>query len=295
MDWDGDAPAEPWAVPDGPLRQRSLMAQRLSSLPDDPHQLAPQLNYRTVLLPPSLGGLDDAGMLVPDPAADSVALVRDVADLAPSDDGQEQVVARRRVLLTRDQGDEWRILTLADNATPGETSNSRLHPKWTLARDAMARTLGMRNVAQIVLAADEDGPTRRLLLFSARETATSSSSNGQVTIPTHCQAAQGVADRMTQRLSLDETLQAAFHLAAEVHDLGKADRRWQKAIGNDDLENPQAKSIGNGLNWRALDGYRHEFGSTMAPFDQGSRHGREGKPSWASLWACKSTSRNNAR
>lgn len=245
--------------------QRSLTAQRLGEFPNEAKQLAPQLNYKTVLLPPSLGGLNNAGMLeLPSSKAETITSVRDVADLAPTSNENAVVVNRRRVLVTRNEESRWSSRILTAEPAPQKSPDSELsepHFKWTIARDALVRSLGLQYVARTVLTTDDDGPARMLLLFRAHDDSPGSPKNGRVTIPVHNQTVENIAECMVQCLNLEETLRQVFRRAAGVHDLGKADPRWQKAIGNDDLDNPLAKSTSNGFNWRALDGYRHEFGS----------------------------------
>jgi CRISPR-associated endonuclease/helicase Cas3 len=250
------------------LHQRSQLALRLEYLEGDAKTIAPQLHYRTVLLPPSLGGLNPAGMLeVPDPKAAQVVAVRDVADLSPSINGVAQPSVRRRVVLTRDDEYQWRAHVLsgacpADASCDGEIG--RTYPKWTAARDALSKSLNMTYESQCLLAKDDAGPTRRLLLFQARAVSSMANSIQRITIASHNTAVAHLADKITAAVKLDELLRHAFFRAAGHHDLGKRDSRWQAAIGNGEGHDRLAKSCGHGFNWRTLNGYRHEFGSLRA-------------------------------
>ncbi|HEX3659668.1 MAG TPA: type I-U CRISPR-associated helicase/endonuclease Cas3 [Pirellulales bacterium] len=250
------------------LHQRFLSSLRLENLKGDAKAIAPQLYYRTVLLPPSLGGLNTAGMLEePDARARQVAAVRDVADLAPSVNGVAQPLVRRRVVLTRDDDNQWRDHILsregpADISSDDESAPT--YPKWTVARDALAQKFNMAYEAQCLLANDDAGPTDRLLFFQARQASQATGAIQRVTIEDHNAAVEMIVVDIQQRLQLPSPLDRAFQAAGSAHDLGKADRRWQEAIGNGDGQDRLAKSCGHGFNWRALSGYRHEFGSLRA-------------------------------
>jgi CRISPR-associated endonuclease/helicase Cas3 len=101
-----------------------------------------------------------------------------------------------------------------------------------------------------------------MLLFFRKSARPKTRADGQrVAIGDHDENVRQIVGRMTKALSLEPMLQRAFDLAAGGHDLGKADPRWQAAIGNDDMDTPLAKSFGGGFNSEALNGYRHEFGS----------------------------------
>ena len=65
-------------------------------------------------------------------------------------------------------------------------------------------------------------------------------------------------------LSLDESLKRALTVAAQLHDLGKGRDVWQRAIYNYPVNGePLAKAKAEGMEWRRLGGYRHEFGSLL--------------------------------
>ncbi len=68
--------------------------------------------------------------------------------------------------------------------------------------------------------------------------------------------------RLVQALELPEEIQRPLVLAARFHDLGKNRRRWQRGIGNFGDE-PLAKSAGGRRYLERTDLYRHEFGSLL--------------------------------
>jgi CRISPR-associated endonuclease/helicase Cas3 len=69
------------------------------------------------------------------------------------------------------------------------------------------------------------------------------------------------ARRLTKVLALDDDLADVLALAARLHDEGKRAARWQRAF-NARADGVYAKTEGP-INYRLLDGYRHEFGSLL--------------------------------
>jgi CRISPR-associated endonuclease/helicase Cas3 len=247
------------------VRHRSVSAQRLGSLPTDVKQLQRELRYEAVIIPPSVGGLDDAGMIeLPTPKAGMVPSAPDVADFAPSEDGKLFAAVRRRVLLSRDDEGQWRCRTLGVPPANGGSSGGEppeTYPTPTAAKEHVAKSLGMKYVDRVVLAEDDNGPSHMLLFYRKSDRQRTRTDEQRLPIDLHNESARQIAGRVTKALHLDPALQQAFDLAAGGHDLGKADPRWQAAIGNGDMANPLAKSFGAGFNTRMLNGYRHEFGS----------------------------------
>jgi CRISPR-associated endonuclease/helicase Cas3 len=257
----GEVHPRKWVVR---IRQRFVSLQRLGELPADEKQLKSQLHYETVILPCSVGGLDSAGMIeLPAENAKTVARVTDVADLSPSDDGKQFEVTRQRVHLSRDDEGQWRYRVVTADAAPAGSSGHEpleTYPQWTAARDAAKKALGMKCADHVVLGEDDAGPAKRLL-FLRTAPRPRNSAGGKSTISAHDENVRQVVGRLTAALALEPELQQAFDLAAAGHDLGKADPRWQQAIGNLDMGKPLAKSFGEDFNARRLNGYRHEFGS----------------------------------
>jgi CRISPR-associated endonuclease/helicase Cas3 len=77
----------------------------------------------------------------------------------------------------------------------------------------------------------------------------------------HLSLAAKAVHRLTQALGLPAGLSAEIIEAARQHDLGKAELRWQRALGNPDPTAPLAKSSHRNFDIRLNDGYRHELGS----------------------------------
>jgi CRISPR-associated endonuclease/helicase Cas3 len=73
--------------------------------------------------------------------------------------------------------------------------------------------------------------------------------------------AEKEARSMALALELSAEHRELLSVAASIHDLGKDRDLWQTAMGAPREERPLAKIANNKANGRALNGYRHEFGS----------------------------------
>jgi CRISPR-associated endonuclease/helicase Cas3 len=113
----------------------------------------------------------------------------------------------------------------------------------------------------------EEGPSQyRVWLASpapqlADESDSASLTRCDRTLDKHQNLAAKAARRLTQALGLPTELSAAIIEAARQHDEGKAEVRWQRALGNPDPTAPLAKSSHQHFDIRLNDGYRHELGS----------------------------------
>jgi len=238
------------------LGQRSLEVIRFGSL-RDAKALLPRLVNRTLLLPPSIGGLSSAGML------DPVAVARTGMDVSmmTAGPGNGFVTDRACVLVARKDG-EWSAECLGSepSSEPGQMAPGPFG-SWTEARRALQKRLGMAFVSQTAIAADEEGTCARLLFFRKVQEDDGVVREPRILLEHHLKDAGTVAEAMVKRLCPNQAEAKAIHLAALTHDSGKQDLRWQRAIGNPEGSPPLAKSTAAGFNWRALDGYRHEYGS----------------------------------
>jgi CRISPR-associated endonuclease/helicase Cas3 len=186
-----------------------------------------ELYYRTVLLPPKAGGLEN-GMLVSDSEH-----ANDVADQWRDD-----------------QGHPWRIRVWDDDPMP---DGMRL-----------IRTINVRPEADEF---EEEGeaPGRRLWHWYERpgraDTEGSQSAQKPVLWQVHTDDVVRNATAIAKKL-LPEDLRQAVILAARWHDFGKRRKLWQRDIGNPQPENRLAKSGGR-MRPRDLSPFRHEFGSLL--------------------------------
>lgn len=77
----------------------------------------------------------------------------------------------------------------------------------------------------------------------------------------HLTWAEREARAIAVALELSAEHSALLCAAARIHDFGKDRELWQTAMGAPRSERPLAKIANNKANGRALNGYRHEFGS----------------------------------
>lgn len=132
----------------------------------------------------------------------------------------------------------------------------------------------LRRKYLLLLKADEAGEdneeeVRRYLLLSRKveDGLPGKGSNDMPSVTEHCSDVAQHARAMAESFGLCESLQEAFEIAGKYHDIGKEEDRWQIAAGHDPKVpnyDPKAKPPpGGSVNWRMLDGYRHECGSLM--------------------------------
>ena len=183
------------------------------------------LNHRTVLLPPSAGGLSASGML----DAGS-ATVNDVAD-------------------------EWR----------NEFGGHRRRRVWDDDEQYEEKTKGMRLIRRIeVPARDDDEAEGRswhwFELAAGGESDGSRSDRKPVLWRVHTDDVVSNIGQIVASLPLGD-LSRAFIVAAKLHDIGKLRKLFQRILGNTDGKEPLAKSGRGGGRVREL--YRHEFGSLI--------------------------------
>ena len=228
-----------WLVSD----DGSIELLPINKLADKNHK--ERINGRTVLLPPSVGGLSD-GLL--DGKADRNEDVDyDVADAWVDEQGRQHRtrlwdntqppdgVALIRTLDTTPDAEEFET----ENGEPATSTRAKRFWHWYIRpRDAEDVTLAS---------------TRPIRLKHH---------TGDVVSRTR---------QITTTLQLDEKLQEALVLASALHDLGKRRELWQRGIGNPNPIDWYAKpgKPKNGPRWRPrrISSYRHEFGSLLDILD----------------------------
>ena len=115
---------------------------------------------------------------------------------------------------------------------------------------------------------DASGAVRRgLAVFKWPDEAADEDSRSILSAPQtltdHAGQVAARARELATRLELPREEVEALSIAARLHDDGKAATRWQNAMNAPrDNGRPYAKTCG-GVNWRLLEGYRHEFGSLL--------------------------------
>ena len=197
------------------------------------------LHGATVLLPPSIGGLSERGLLDgKSEAPDDTGL--DVADILS---GPDETPLRCRVRSDKTKVPSGfrglRIVRVIDTLRGvedlDERPESKLENRYWLWLEA-PKSAG----AESLRSADESVP-----------------------LEDHSQDVEGHARAIVEKLVLPKPLACCVILAARFHDFGKRRRYWQRGIGNTNADIWLAKA-GPDLTPRQLEErYRHEFGSLL--------------------------------
>lgn len=214
------------APPDTPVwLQSDDGAVRPTTLGDVIEGDADDLNYLTVILPPTAGGLNSQGML----DEKATQRVDDVADEWYSD---KERTHRQRIRLDSDDGE-------FDQKTEG------MHPVF---RIDFAPSDGD----------EEDEEKVRLWFVKANQG--DKSAKKPVRWEVHVKDVEDRTAEIVDSLPLGD-LREAVKLAAKYHDHGKKRKVFQAVLGNTDPKVWLAKSGKKG--GRVKEQYRHEFGSLL--------------------------------
>jgi CRISPR-associated endonuclease/helicase Cas3 len=234
---------------DGSVAWRGTLAELVAQEADPKLSL----DFVTVVLPPSVGGLSDAGLFVPtEPTAD------DVADLKGT--------PRLRFLAhLEDSG--WRASSIVTSGK--ESAEFEADSRRGLV-DVIAKATRLKLVTSIQIGGrdeNEQDSACYLLYFADPLTAAQSSavsfvSREKQTLPEHSDRVGALLADFATRVGLAYKA-PALGLAGGGHDTGKRRHCWQRAIGNTDLSHPLAKSGHARFNTAFNGGYRHEFGSLL--------------------------------
>ncbi len=189
-----------------------------------------QIEQRTVLLPPSAGGLN-AGFLSGDSAA-----AGDVADEWRDSEGNS-----RRVRVWDDAAapDGMRLIRKIDTRPYAEEAEEE---------EGAGTTGRYWRWYELPRTGDGDG---------------SKAATKPVALDVHTDDVTANAKRIVERLGLPEDIANAIVAAAKFHDLGKRRPLFQRILGNRKPDILLAKSGRNGQALRLPETYRHEFGSLL--------------------------------
>jgi CRISPR-associated endonuclease/helicase Cas3 len=187
-----------------------------------------RINYRTLLLSPEVGGLDEKGFLNGD--SDHAT---DVAD-----QWSDESPNRRRIRI-------WDEETVPDGVRLIRSVDTR--PDMQEEEEGEVSTRRYWHWYELPKAGDSDGST------AARKA---------VAWQVHTDDVLGKAKSIVEHLPLSQELRNALIVAAKSHDLGKKRERFQRILGNADggmLLAKSGKKQARGLK----EDYRHEFGSLL--------------------------------
>lgn len=212
-----DAPA--WLVDERGIVQPVTLSQLADKRRKD------RIEGKTVLLPPHVGGLSNAGMLDSDSQH-----AHDVAD----DTLDEQGRTRRRRLWDDDPiPDHLRIIRTIDTRPDADESD-----------------------------AEEGDTQQRYWHWCDLPREGGRTSNRSVTLATHVGDVVDHATQIVAGLSLPSEIEKAIILAAKLHDQGKRRERFQLTLGNRDPDLLLAKSRRRAA-VRLPEPFRHEFASLL--------------------------------
>ncbi len=219
------------------------------------------LAFSTVLLPTAVGGLSDQGMFDP-----SCTTATDIA---------EENQHRHRFFIV---GDEAEAHWQAFRGTHPSNEPAHIAPTRKELIDEIAETKGLKPVALVRLgrtdedAIDEEDTERHLLYLAEATSLADSHAKSFIAarpepLADHLQRVGWTARKLVERIAeADSPLNAlgdALGIAGNRHDTGKDRSCWQRAIGNQDPDNPLAKSGRDRFIQCLNGGYRHEFGALI--------------------------------
>ncbi len=190
-----------------------------------------RLKYKTVLLPPIAGGLQQNGMFNGNVSSDA----SDVADEWRDDKERQK---RRRIWDDEPGPPDMRLVRVID---------MRLEPE---EFDEDDETVSKRLWRWYVRPRDADDDGSKTALSEQR-------------LEQHHALTLQYARSFASALKLNNTEAAALVFAAKWHDRGKARKIWQYAIGNYNYPGKVLAKSSNKMSAHELSDYRHEFGSLI--------------------------------
>jgi CRISPR-associated endonuclease/helicase Cas3 len=200
------------------------------------------LEFKTVVLPVDIGGLDEHGMLTANP--DELATELDIAEK-----GSEGAQRERWIDVRTDDGEHYENL-LTGEIVVALPERLRERDRISLRERADGEDeIELREL--VLLTSDADSALERpeSVRFEQRLTE-------------HIRLIVAHAERIAKAVGLESEVKNALVAAAKWHDCGKESSVWQRYACNADGKEPLAKSK-RYLRPRDLGGYRHEFGSLL--------------------------------
>ncbi len=225
-----------------------------------------ELAYSQLILPSGCGWLNK-GMFSPAPSdGDSNAPLTVSYDLAGCELDQDSAELRysyKRACYRATQTENgWQLQRL------GEVPPEKREPpvslpdldSSTLSRFAAQHGWHLLLPPLEVAAAEGEDEANTAVLLYFKQRARWTSGSGEVPGSEHLNAVAEKAARLAEKLGLNEEITRALVLAGQLHDLGKQEPIWQRAVGNRDGAPWIAKSA-MPMRPRLLGGFRHELAS----------------------------------
>ncbi|MBM3844398.1 MAG: type I-U CRISPR-associated helicase/endonuclease Cas3, partial [Verrucomicrobia bacterium] len=203
-----------------------------------------RIQDKTILLPPSLGGLLPDGSL--DGKAPAGVAKADVADTLPNRNSSQQRLRMR---------------------VDGKGGAIRVPDGYRLIRpplDLLVETDSEEGSGEGEL--PPAGQGRYWCWLESADglpDANTHQSRSSVLLEVHRTDVERLTDSITAKVQLRDDLRKLFALAARYHDSGKSRREWQRGIGNSSRAILLAKASPRLRSPQTGDGYRHEFGSLL--------------------------------
>ena len=229
------------------------------------------LHFETVILPSSLGRLDEKGFF----NAKEVSPAKDVSSSEAKCVVLERLGEHYRFYSITEALGHWKDKD-EDQQDESVQDASSLHSWMTLQKaikdieqteDMRLRKKPLEIQEAEEWQGEEDIRQRWLILLFSKISASGKRKTATVpTVQEHDQAVAKLLLTWAEFFSLPKEIRDALWLAGLYHDVGKIHECWQLAAGHDMSVKgfePKAKSGPGGLDWRKLGGYRHELGSVL--------------------------------
>ncbi|CDM65512.1 type I-G CRISPR-associated helicase/endonuclease Cas3g [Pyrinomonas methylaliphatogenes] len=215
------------------------------------------IRFRTIVLPAEAGGLTEEGIL------DGNAEPRNGLDILGHDGKSLRLIVEGAGEIYR-----YRELSSGEEYTELDDEYKSINKAVRQISKNLSKSVSLILPLRLPVEGDEEATARYLVLLAeAKQAATDdpelASYESAPRLKDHLEVAAEVASQITESLGLSDSLKKAVIEAARLHDLGKNRKCWQSAVFNDNPDDPWAKSGSQGMDWRRLAGYRHEFGSLL--------------------------------
>jgi len=215
------------------------------------------IRFRTIVLPAEAGGLTEEGIL------DGNAEPRNGLDILGHDGKYLRLIVEGAGGIYR-----YRGLSNGEEYTELDGEYKSINKAVRQISKTLSKSVSLILPLRLPIEGDEEATARYLVLLAeAKQAATDdpelASYESTPRLKDHLEVAAKVASQITESLGLSDSLKEAVIKAARLHDLGKDRKCWQSAVFNNNPCDPWAKSGSQGMDWRRLAGYRHEFGSLL--------------------------------